>query len=98
MKALNLLLSDDDDSSAASGQAFSITDGRPVSLAAFLDPLHRALTGGRPVRPLLRLPPRVVVSFARLFQFSAGLLFAGRRRKTPWMPFWGLTPMEAYKV
>ena len=96
VKAVELLLRDEDEGEV-SGQAFYVTDGRPISLAQFLEPLHRALTGGRPLAPRVRLPPSLVVVYARVFQAAARLV-AGATGRPPRMPFWALTPMEAYKV
>ncbi len=101
LRALDKMLEERPDE-RVSGQVFYITDGRPQSLSSFLSPLHRSLRGGRPISPLIRIPPAATVAFAKAYQASSGILSRirrrGRDRAPPTMPFWGLTPMEAYKV
>ena len=78
---------------SVTGQVFYITDGNPISLHDFLDPLHQAVMGINHQPDPILLPAWTIVAVAVAMEAAA----APFGKSVHW-PVWAYTTMEAYKV
>lgn len=88
-----VLLKLGDPDSVVAGKCFFITDGSPTSGLFLISAFNTAITGEECYRPTVILPKWVSFCLAKYFTLRSRWL-----GKQFWLPFWGFTIMEAYKV